>query len=141
MNRRQRASVLMLMPAGVLVVLLLGAIAFDMSLVFLRQRQASSVATDVANDVVTAAVDLDHLRATGDYRLDPATAETLALDLVASSDLGDHVEAVEVTVGAPAEVEVRLRVEVTYVFARAIPGAADGTSVSAAARATALATP
>ena len=47
----------MLMPAGVLVVLLLGAIAFDMSLVFLRQRQASSLATDVANDLATAAFD------------------------------------------------------------------------------------
>ena len=141
MNGRQRASVLMLMPAGVLVVLLLGAIAFDMSLVFLRQRQASSVATDVANDVATAAVDLDHLRATGDYRLDLATAEALALDLIAVSDLGEHVEAVEVTVAAPAEVEVRLSVDVAYVFARAIPGAAEGTTVVAAATATALATP
>ena len=54
---RERASVLMLMPAGVLVVLLLGAIAFDLSLVFLRQRQASSLAVDVANDLATAALD------------------------------------------------------------------------------------
>ena len=33
----------MLMPAAVLVVLLLGAMAFDLSVVFLRQRQASSL--------------------------------------------------------------------------------------------------
>ena len=49
----------MLMPAGVLVVLLLGAIAFDLSVVFLRQRQASSLAVDVANDLATAALDED----------------------------------------------------------------------------------
>ena len=41
----------MLMPAGVLIVLLLGSLAFDLSLVFLRQRQASSLTIDVANDL------------------------------------------------------------------------------------------
>ena len=34
----------MLMPAGVLVTLLLGAIAFDLSVVFLRQRELSFAA-------------------------------------------------------------------------------------------------
>ena len=53
-RRLDRGSVLMLMPAGVLVVLLLGAIAFDLSLVFLRQRQASSLkrAVDRVVDLV-----------------------------------------------------------------------------------------
>ena len=61
----------MLMPAGVLVVLLLGAIAFDLSVVFLRQRQASSLAVDVANDLATAALDEEAFRADGDVSTRP----------------------------------------------------------------------
>lgn len=134
---RSRASVLMLMPAGVLVVLLLGAIAFDMSLVFLRQRQASSVAADIANDLATAALDEARFRASGEYVLDPRHADDLGRSLVESSDLADHLVDVEITLLGPESVEVRLTAEVDYVFARAIPGASDGTTVTA--RATAIA--
>ena len=71
----ERGSVLMLMPAGVLLVLMLGAIAFDLSLVFLRQRQASSLAVDVANDVATAALDEEAFRRDGEFVLDPDRAD------------------------------------------------------------------
>jgi len=47
--------VLMLMPAAVLIVLLLGAIAVDSAIVYLRQRQAYNVAFDAANDAAGAA--------------------------------------------------------------------------------------
>ena len=134
-RRADRASVLMLMPAGVLVVLLLGAMAFDLSVVFLRQRQASSLAVDVANDLATAALDEDELRSGGGFRLDPGRADELALDLIAASDLAEHVREVEVSVTAPDVVEVRLVLVVDYVFARAIPGTGDGTTVEAAATA------
>lgn len=136
---RERASVLMLMPAGVLVVLLLGAIAFDLSLVFLRQRQASSLAVDVANDIATAALDEDVFRRDGSFRLDPDRADELGVDLVALSDLEDLVEDVEVQLLDPESVSVRVVVRVDYVFARAIPGAANGTTVTASATATAVA--
>jgi hypothetical protein len=129
----------MLMPAGVLVVLLLGAIAFDLSLVFLRQRQASSVAIDVANDVATAALDEASFRSGGTFRLDPDRAEALGVQLVDASDLGPIVEEVEVLVAGADEVTVRIVVQVDYVFARAVPGASDGTSVMA--EATAVAAP
>jgi hypothetical protein len=129
----------MLMPAGVLVVLLLGAIAFDLSLVFVRQRQASSLAVDVANDLATAALDEEGFRRDGEFVLDPERATQLGGDLVRLSDLGDLVEDVEVEVAGPDEVTVRVVVQVDYVFARAIPGAADGTTVTASA--TAVATP
>ena len=137
-ERRDRGSVLMLMPAGVLVVLLLGSIAFDLSVVFLRQRQASSVAVDVANDLATAALDEEAFRADGAYRLDPDRADELAGDLVRASDLGDHVADLEVTVLGPDSVEVRVQVTVDYVFAKAIPGARDGTTVEATATAVAV---
>ena len=137
-GRRDRASVLMLMPAGVLVVLLLGAIAFDLSVVFLRQRQASSLAVDVANDLATAALDEDAFRADGTYRLDPSRAEELADSLVRASDLAGEVTELDVTVLAPDAVEVRVVVAVDYVFAKAIPGTRDGTSVEATAIAAAV---
>ena len=137
-GRRERASVLMLMPAGVVVVLLLGAIAFDLSVVFLRQRQATSLAVDVANDLATAALDEDAFRADGAYRLDPGRADELADALVRGSDLGDDVIDLEVAVLAPDSVEVRVVMTVDYVFAKAIPGSGDGTTVEATATAVAM---
>ncbi len=137
--KRERGSVLMLMPAGVLIVLLLGAISFDLSLVFLRQRQASSVAVDVANDLVSAAFDEQVFRSAGTFELDPDLADRLGRSLVDSSDLGGDVVAFTVDVLGADSVRVTLTVRVDYVFAKAIPGAADGTTVTA--RATAVAAP
>jgi hypothetical protein len=128
----------MLMPAGVLVVLLLGAISFDLSLVFLRQRQASSVAVDVANDLASAAFDEARFRSTGAFTLDPARADELGAAFVAGSDLADEVVAIEVDVLGTDGVRVTLTVRVDYVFADAIPGAADGTTVTAHATAVAM---
>lgn len=134
---RQRGSVLMLVPAGVLVVLLLGAVAFDLSLVFLRQRQASSVAVDLSNDLATLALDEQHLRATGEYRLDAALARDTAGDLLARSDLAEEATGLEVRVIGTDSVSVTVTVAVDYVFARSIPGAAEGTEVHATATAVA----
>ena len=118
--------------------LLLGAIAFDLSVVFLRQRQASSLAVDVANDLATAALDEEAFRAEGAYRLDPSRADELGDALVRASDLVDDVIDLEVTVLTPDSVEVRVVLAVDYVFARAIPGTRDGTTVEATATAVAL---
>lgn len=134
-----RASVLMLMPAGALIVLLLGAISFDLSLLFLRQRQASSVAVDVANDLASVAFDEGRFRRDGTFELDPDRADELGRRLVDASDLAGRIDDLEVTVIGPDEVEVVIEVQVDYVFARAIPGAADGTTVTARATAAARA--
>jgi hypothetical protein len=137
--RGERASVMMLMPAAVLVVIVLAAICVDQSLVFLRQRQASSVAVDVANDLATAALDQDRYRSSGAYALDETRARELGIQLVAGSDVGPHLVGVDIGLAAPDEVVVELTVRVDYVFARALPGAADGTTVTA--RAAAIAAP
>jgi hypothetical protein len=131
----------MLMPAGVLVVLLLGSIAFDLSLVFLRQRQASSVAVDVANDLATAAFDEATYRSEGEYRLDADRAVDLGRALVAASDVGAEVEEVDIEVLGVDTVVVRVVVGVDYLFAKAIPGASDGTAVTATATAVAVEPP
>lgn len=137
--RAGRGSALMLVPAGFLVMLLLGSIAFDLSLVFLRQRQASSLAGDLANDLATLALDEAHLRATGEFVLDPQAAATLGRDLALRSDLAEELTDLEVVVVDEAVVQVRATVQVDYVFARALPTARDGTEVTATATARAVA--
>jgi len=130
--------VLVLVPAGFLVMLLLASIAFDLSLLLLRQRQASSLAHDLANDLATLALDEPHLRATGGYRLDEARAAAIGRDLALASDLAEQLSAVEVVLLDDDEVQVTVRVQVDYVFARAIPGASDGAEVAATAVAEAM---
>ena len=89
----------MLMPAGVLVVLLLGAIAVDLSLVYLRQRQTSAIAVDVANDLAALALDEDAFRADGRFELDPDRADELGQALIAASDLAAEVVDVQIDGG------------------------------------------
>lgn len=142
MRRSERGSVLLLMPAGILVVVLLGSIAVDFAIAFLGEREVASLATSAANDAATAAVDEAHLRATGEFRLDPTRAErVVAATIAASSSEVDLdapvVEVVDVN-GEPA-VRVRLTGRVDYIFARAIPGAPDGADVGASAVAVAVA--
>jgi hypothetical protein len=135
-GRDDRGSVLMLVPAGLLIVLVMASIAVDMSLVQLRQRQAHDLAAGAANDAATAAADLGSLRS-GGYAVDQGAAAAVVERVVAASQLAPEV------VGTPAvrvtddgvEVEVSLRAD--YIFAGVIPGAADGTIVTATASATA----
>lgn len=132
----ERGSVLLLVPAGVLVVLVLGSIAVDFAIAFLGERELSSLAAAAANDAVTAAVDEDHLRETGEFVLDPARAREVALATIEASstevDLDPPVVEVTTVDGLPA-VRVRLRGRVDYVFAPALPGGPDGADVDAAA--------
>lgn len=134
-GRPDRGSVLLLVPAALLVVLVLASVAVDMALVHLRHRQAHDLAAAAANDAAGAAADPVALRA-GTHRPDPARAAAVARQIVAASQLADDV------VGAPIvrvrgdQVEVEVRVEADYVFAGVVPGAPDGTTVTARASAT-----
>lgn len=136
--RGRRGSALMLVPAGFLVLLLLGAIAVDLSLLFLRQRQASSLVVGLANDLATLALDEEALRATGEYVLDEAAARDLGLRLARSSDLSEQLTALEILVVDDDTISVRATVRVEYVFARSLPGARDGHEVTASATARAV---
>jgi hypothetical protein len=131
---RDRGSVLMLVPAGLLVVLVMASIAVDMSLVQLRQRQAHDLAAGAANDAATAAIDSGSVRS-HTVVIDVDAAARIAEEVVAASDLSADV------VGRPAvrvvdgrvEVEVSLRAD--YIFAGVVPGADDGMTVTATASA------
>ena len=77
----------MLMPAAVVIVLLLGAIAVDSAIVYLEQRQAYNVAFDAANDAAGAGLDRDRLRTTGEYVYDPGRVRELAEEAVDASEV------------------------------------------------------
>lgn len=115
---RTRGSVLMLMPAAVLIVLLLGAIAVDSAVVYLAQRQAHNVAFDAANDAAGAGFDRETARRTGEIRYEPDRVRSIAADAVAASALSD-VTLIDVVVGADGVVAVTVEVEVEHVFAPA----------------------
>jgi Flp pilus assembly protein TadG len=138
--RRERGSALVLMPAGVLVVLILASIAVDMSVVHLRKRQALDLAASAANDAATGGVDPADLRA-GAFRLDPATARQVVLRTVAASELAPYLAAEPAVTVTAAGVEVTLAVEADYVFAGVVPGAPDGSVVTATATASAASGP
>jgi hypothetical protein len=132
-----RGSVLMLVPAGLLIVLVMASIAVDMSLVQLRQRQAHDLAAGAANDVATAAIDQASVRS-GDVVVDPRAAAAVAEEIVASSDLADEVAGTPDVRVADGRVEVVVSLRADYVFAGIVPGAADGTTVTAVASAQAV---
>jgi hypothetical protein len=130
----------MLMPAAVMIVIVLGSIAVDFAVVFLGEREAASLATAAANDAAAAAVDEQGYRSSGEFRIDEQRARRVALAAMHSSS--SELRAVEadidvVTVGGEPAVVVTVRGTVDYVFARAIPGAPDGTQVEASATAVA----
>jgi hypothetical protein len=129
-------SVLILMPACVLIVLVLAAIAVDMSLVHLRQRQAFDVAASAANDAVTAGADPAWLRA-GTYHVTLSAARAVVEDAVAISDLSPHVVELETVAIDSQTVEVVLTVDVDHLFTGVIPGAPRSSRVTATASASA----
>lgn len=132
----QRGSVLMLMPAAVMIVLVLGAIAFDLSVVHLGERELVDAASAAANDAVTYGLDEEALRNDGVYRLDPSRVEeAVGLSLDAGGMAGD-LTSVEIRPVGDDGVSVTLTMTVDYVFARALPGPGT-TTIDATAQATA----
>lgn len=133
----EAGSVLLLIPACVLVVVVLASIATDMALAHLRQRQAFDLAGAAANDAVTAGVDQDLLRS-GAYDLDPAAVRATVDQAVMASELATHVVGRPQVTVDDARVEVSIEVEVDYLFTGALPGTPDDTTVTATASAAAV---
>jgi len=133
-TRNDRGSALLLIPAAVLVVIVLASIAVDTALVHLRQRQAVDLAASAANDAVTAGADPHRLRA-GDTALDPASARRAVDQALAASDLAPDLVGSPVVRVSDDRVEVVLQLEADHLFADAIPGAADTTTLTARASA------
>jgi Flp pilus assembly protein TadG len=121
-GRGERGTVLMMVPAGFLVLLILAAITFDYSHLFLAQRELSSVAEAAANDAVTYGVDQGRLRAGEGAHLDPNRVDVAVQQALAAHgrDL-TIIDARAVTV-SDTRVEVTLIATIEYVFVKAMPG-------------------
>ena len=140
MRRDDHGSALMLMPAGLLIVLVLASIAVDMSLVHLRKRQAFELAAAAANDAAAAGADQGRLRS-GSYVLDPDVTRSVVEEVVAASELASELAGPPFVTVTDDGVRVELAVQADYIFAGVVPGAPDGTVITASATATALAGP
>jgi len=122
----------MLMPAAILIVLLLGAIAVDSAIVYLEQRQAYNVAFDAANDAAGAGLDRDLIRTTGQLVHDPGRVREVAAATVTASAM-DGLRLVSARID-DGVVEVVVDVRVRHLFGQAFGGRSSET-VRIAARA------
>jgi Flp pilus assembly protein TadG len=110
----------MLMPAAVLIVILLGSIAVDFSVVFMAQHDLVSASSAAANDAVTFGVDQATFRSGGGYELDRDRVETAVATALSSRGLCGQVTGTITIEGA--SVTVDLHRQVKYIFAKAVPG-------------------
>lgn len=139
-QQREHGSVLLLVPAGVLVLVVLGAIALDFALAFLGQRELSGAAAAAANDIAAAAVSnaAFYGGAEGPVELDAGGAEQVAADAVRRRrSSGVHVTGLSVRVDGPHAC-VEVVGTVAYLFAPAVPGVARSAQVRGRALATAV---
>ncbi len=143
----------MMLPAAMMILIVLGAIAVDGAVAFLGHRHLADAAAAAANDAAAQAMDEPLYRATGRFTLDPAKAlQVVRASLIAQ---GDPVAAgavpnlgagdVLITPGPdplhPVTVIVTLRSQVGFVFSKAVPGAPRVALVTARASATVVLSP
>ena len=115
---------LLLVPAAVLVLVVLGAIAVDFSLAFLGQRELTGAAAAAANDAAAAAVSDAAFYGSGDgpVVLDAGRAQAVATEAVGVRRSGG-VEVTSVAVRVTgAQVCVTVVGQVPYIFAPVVPG-------------------
>ena len=131
-----RGSSLMLVPAGVLVVVLLGAVTIDLSAAHLAQRRLVQV-TERAADDAAGMLDRDSVRAGGPVRTNPAQARQLAQMHLASLDVpGLQRRWADMSVSPGGnEVSVRSGATVQRLFGRGLPGVSPTYRISARASA------
>lgn len=133
--RRDEGTALMLMPAGVLIVLILGALAVDSAILFLGERELADLTAAAANDAATAALDPDAFYKCGRLRLDEDQAQSVAraVTTVRTSDavtLTDLAAAVD-NGATPPEITVTATGTVRLIFTPAVPGTSRTRIVSA----------
>lgn len=121
----------MLMPAAVLIMVVLGAIAVDRAVVFGAQRDLVATAQAAANDAASLGVDIDRLRGHGELEAD-LTAMGRAIDAaMTSAEPGTSL-----TWWVQGDtVVVELGRDVELVFGPGVPGAPSSQPVRARASA------
>lgn len=133
----------MLMPAAVLILLILGAIAVDSAVVHLGQRQLANAVAAAANDAAGAALSDDAFYGGGQLIIDAGRARAVADASFAAAFPSGRPGAVTPS-GPPSvavsgdQICVAAEARVRHIFARAIPGVATTTVVRARSAATAV---
>jgi Flp pilus assembly protein TadG len=140
--RGEDGNVLLLFPAAVLVLVILGALAVDFSIVYLGEREAADLAAALANDAASA---LDESAfygeadptAEAEFRLDEDRAAALiAARVDAREREGDGFTVVgqpTLSLDGATRLRVTVTAEVPLVFSRALPGAPRVATVEASA--------
>ncbi|MDZ7673925.1 MAG: hypothetical protein U5K30_02485 [Acidimicrobiales bacterium] len=123
----------MLMPAAVLIVLLLGAIAVDSAIAYLGQRQAYNVAFDAANDAAGAGFDAGIARTEGRIVYDEARVGDIAMQAVDAAGI-DDLELVDVDIDETGAVAVTVEITIDRLFVQAF-GLDSGDPIRMTARA------
>ena len=126
---------LLLFPAAFLIVLVLGAIAIDAGIAFMRQRELAAAAGAAANDALAIAVEDSVGRGDG-LVIDPAALESaVTLSLDRRGVLDTLTAPPDIAILGPDEVRITLVSRADYVIAPALPGGPDGTPIRATATA------
>jgi hypothetical protein len=121
-RRADTGSVLALVPAGFLVLILLGALAVDSAVAYLGQQQLHDALTAAANDAAGAAIDNQLFYRDVRVVIDSSQARTVVCESVAAQHFSQlHGVHVFVTTRG-ADIAVEGSATVDAVFGRAIPG-------------------
>lgn len=136
-----RGSVLALVPAGFLVLVLLGGLAVDSAVAYQRQHQLHDALTAAVNDAVSAGLDDRSFYRGGAVTLDPSAVASAVCRSMAAQQL-PALHGLRLAM-AISDDSVRLRgaASVDPVFGRAIPGVGDRNVSSTADATLASATP
>ncbi len=137
---REAGSVLVLVPAAVLILMVLGTIAVDSGAVFLGQRELANAAQTAAEDA-THQLGTSTFYGSGDITLVPGQAAQVADASLAAQVLGGvTLDGLPQVVVSGAQVCVSLTGRVPVVFGAALPGVGRWTEVHAHSTATATGT-
>lgn len=129
-------NTLILMPAGVLVLMVLGAIAADSAVVFQADRKLADVASGLANDAA-GMLDEATFYATGDIRIDEGRVVDLIALVVPQLQDDPLTFTCTPTFPGPGTVEVTCTGETELLFAPTVGPVGDLGKVGATARASA----
>ena len=117
-NRRgNRGTVLLLFPAALLAMVVLGAVAIDVGYTTVRGRELRAVAASAANDSL-AALDITTLRTTGATTINESDAHQIVTEAVALGPLPD-ARVIDVDING-FEIAVTLELDIELVMAPAL---------------------
>jgi hypothetical protein len=122
LSRGESGSVLALVPAGFLVLMILGALAVDSATAYLGQQQLRDALSAAANDAVTAGLANGSFYGGGRVALDPsATARTVCVAVATQADRDLHNVRLWVAIDG-ASLRLLGTATVDAVFGRVVPG-------------------